>query len=60
MGPLMYAYSCQVYFPIEQDVGKEATRLRAISDLFSNIIEEPCFDQLRYEYHSLESCLDEP
>ncbi|AQL06823.1 Nardilysin-like [Zea mays] len=37
----------EVYFPIEQDVGKEATRLRAITDLFSNIIEEPCFDQLR-------------
>ncbi|CAD6203559.1 unnamed protein product [Miscanthus lutarioriparius] len=37
----------EVYFPIEQDVGKEATKLRAITDLFSNIIEEPCFDQLR-------------
>lgn len=37
----------EVYFPIKQDVGKEATRLRAITDLFSNIIEEPCFDQLR-------------
>ncbi|XP_062215667.1 nardilysin-like isoform X2 [Phragmites australis] len=37
----------EVYFPIEQDVGKEATRLRAITDLFSSIIEEPCFDQLR-------------
>ncbi|KAL6902039.1 hypothetical protein ACP4OV_004915 [Aristida adscensionis] len=37
----------EVYFPIEQDLGKEATRLRAITDLFSSIIEEPCFDQLR-------------
>ncbi|KAK3147314.1 hypothetical protein QOZ80_3BG0280840 [Eleusine coracana subsp. coracana] len=37
----------EVYFPIQQDVGKEATRLRAITDLFSSIIEEPCFDQLR-------------
>ncbi|TVU47149.1 hypothetical protein EJB05_06736 [Eragrostis curvula] len=37
----------EVYFPIEQDIGKEATRLRAITDLFSSIIEEPCFDQLR-------------
>ncbi|KAJ1297238.1 hypothetical protein BS78_01G362300 [Paspalum vaginatum] len=37
----------EVYFPIEQDVGNEATRLRAITDLFSSIIEEPCFDQLR-------------
>ncbi|XP_062211184.1 nardilysin-like [Phragmites australis] len=37
----------EVYFPIEQDIGKDATRLRAIIDLFSSIIEEPCFDQLR-------------
>ncbi|URE23096.1 Peptidase M16 inactive domain, partial [Musa troglodytarum] len=37
----------ELYFQIEQDVGMEATRLRAITDLFSNIIEEPCFDQLR-------------
>ena len=49
---LMYAYCCQVYYPVEQDIGKEATRLRAITDLFSSIIEEPCFDQLRYEYHT--------
>uniref|UniRef100_A0ACD5XLA5 Uncharacterized protein n=1 Tax=Avena sativa TaxID=4498 RepID=A0ACD5XLA5_AVESA len=37
----------EVYFPVEQDIGKESTRLRAITDLFSNIIEEPCFNQLR-------------
>ncbi|CAL9778048.1 unnamed protein product [Musa acuminata subsp. burmannicoides] len=37
----------ELYFQIEQDVGMEATRLRATTDLFSNIIEEPCFDQLR-------------
>ncbi|KAL5217065.1 hypothetical protein ABZP36_017749 [Zizania latifolia] len=37
----------EVYFPVEQDIGKDATRLRAITDLFSSIIEEPCFDQLR-------------
>nr|CAB3500894.1 unnamed protein product [Digitaria exilis] len=37
----------EVYFPIEQDTGREATRLRAITDLFSSIIEEPYFDQLR-------------
>ncbi|WOL14776.1 nardilysin-like [Canna indica] len=37
----------ELYFQIEQDVGMESTRLRAITDLFSHIIEEPCFDQLR-------------
>jgi len=50
---LMDPYCCQVYYPVEQDIGKEATRLRAITDLFSSIIEEPCFDQLRYKYHTL-------
>ncbi|XP_020086086.1 nardilysin-like isoform X2 [Ananas comosus] len=37
----------ELYFQIEQDIGTEATRLRAITDLFGSIIEEPCFDQLR-------------
>ncbi|KAG9445281.1 hypothetical protein H6P81_016621 [Aristolochia fimbriata] len=37
----------ELYFQIEQDVGLEATRLRAIADLFDEIIEEPFFDQLR-------------
>lgn len=37
----------ELYFQIEQDNGTEATRLRAITDLFSNIFEEPCFNQLR-------------
>ncbi|KAK8921222.1 Zinc-metallopeptidase, peroxisomal [Platanthera zijinensis] len=37
----------ELYFQIEQDNGLKATRLRAVTDLFSNIVEEPCFDQLR-------------
>ncbi|XP_020276491.1 nardilysin-like isoform X4 [Asparagus officinalis] len=37
----------ELYFQIEQDKGRETTRLRAITDLFSNIVEEPCFNQLR-------------
>nr|XP_010921137.1 nardilysin-like isoform X2 [Elaeis guineensis] len=37
----------ELYFQIEQDVGMEANKLRAITDLFSDIVEEPCFDQLR-------------
>jgi len=36
----------ELYFQIEQDTGIEATRLSAITDLFSNIVEEPCFNQL--------------
>ncbi|KAG0487975.1 hypothetical protein HPP92_006786 [Vanilla planifolia] len=37
----------ELYFQIEQDSGLNSNKLRAIVDLFSNIIEEPCFDQLR-------------
>ncbi|KAJ0979208.1 hypothetical protein J5N97_014682 [Dioscorea zingiberensis] len=37
----------ELYFQIEQDIGKEATRLRAITDLFGSIIDEPYFNQLR-------------
>ncbi|XP_068634694.1 nardilysin-like [Aristolochia californica] len=37
----------ELYFQIEPDVGLEATRLRAIADLFDEIIEEPYFNQLR-------------
>ncbi|KAH7677794.1 nardilysin protein [Dioscorea alata] len=37
----------ELYFQIEQDIGNEATRLRAITDLFSSIIDEPYFNQLR-------------
>ncbi|KAJ6798968.1 nardilysin-like isoform X2 [Iris pallida] len=37
----------ELYFQIEQDIGIEASRLRAITDLFSNIVQEPCFNQLR-------------
>ncbi|MCL7024740.1 hypothetical protein MKW94_013598 [Papaver nudicaule] len=37
----------ELYFQIEQDIGTEATKLRALADLFDDIIEEPLFDQLR-------------
>eukprot|EP01018_Ginkgo_biloba_P000447 Gb_03820 [translate_table: standard] len=37
----------EVYFQVEQDVGPESTRARAIADLFEDIVHEPCFNQLR-------------
>lgn len=40
----------QLYFQTEQDEGAQSTRLRAIADLFCNIAEEPCFNQLRSLY----------
>ncbi|KAF7816228.1 nardilysin-like [Senna tora] len=37
----------ELYFQIEQDVGMGSTKLKALIDLFDEIIEEPLFNQLR-------------
>ncbi|XP_019418987.1 PREDICTED: nardilysin-like [Lupinus angustifolius] len=37
----------ELYFQIEQDVGVESTKLKALIDLFDEIVEEPLFNQLR-------------
>lgn len=37
----------ELYFQIEQDVGMESIRLKALIDLFDEIVEEPYFNQLR-------------
>ncbi|XP_043723576.1 nardilysin-like isoform X2 [Telopea speciosissima] len=37
----------ELYFQIEQDIGVESTKLRALADLFDDIVEEPLFNQLR-------------
>ncbi|KAF8397033.1 hypothetical protein HHK36_018671 [Tetracentron sinense] len=37
----------ELYFQIEQDMGIESTKLRALAYLFYDIVEEPLFDQLR-------------
>ncbi|KAF6174379.1 hypothetical protein GIB67_027850 [Kingdonia uniflora] len=37
----------ELYFQIEQDIGTKATNLRALADLFDDIVEEPIFNQLR-------------
>ncbi|BFG33740.1 hypothetical protein CerSpe_200140 [Prunus speciosa] len=37
----------ELYFQIEQEVGIESTRLKALVDLFDEIVEEPLFNQLR-------------
>ncbi|PKU87606.1 Zinc-metallopeptidase, peroxisomal [Dendrobium catenatum] len=37
----------ELYFQIEQDKGSKATQLTAITDLFGNIVHEPCYNQLR-------------
>ncbi|XP_057484528.1 nardilysin-like [Actinidia eriantha] len=37
----------ELYFQIEPEVGPELTKLKALVDLFGEIIEEPLFNQLR-------------
>ncbi|PIA59677.1 hypothetical protein AQUCO_00400519v1 [Aquilegia coerulea] len=37
----------ELYFQIEVDTGLESTKLRALTDLFEEIVHEPFFDQLR-------------
>ncbi|KAK7301570.1 hypothetical protein RJT34_12437 [Clitoria ternatea] len=37
----------ELYFQIEQDIGVESIKLKALIDLFDEIIEEPFFNQLR-------------
>ncbi|KAF8397117.1 hypothetical protein HHK36_016024 [Tetracentron sinense] len=37
----------ELYFQIEQDMGIGSTKLRALADLFDDIVQEPLFNQLR-------------
>ncbi|KAK8509942.1 hypothetical protein V6N13_118488 [Hibiscus sabdariffa] len=37
----------ELYFQIEPEVGEEAVKLKALIDLFDEIVEEPLFNQLR-------------
>jgi hypothetical protein len=37
----------QLYFQIEEDLGLGSTKLKALIDLFDEIVEEPLFNQLR-------------
>lgn len=39
----------QLYFQIDQDFGLESIKLKALIDLFDEIIEEPFFNQLRLQ-----------
>ncbi|GFZ19968.1 insulinase (Peptidase family M16) family protein [Actinidia rufa] len=43
----------ELYFQIEPEVGPELTKLKALVDLFDEIVEEPLFNQLRYHYTEL-------
>eukprot|EP00250_Pteridium_aquilinum_P001882 c12089_g1_i1 orf=386-3718(-) len=45
--PMEENSAVEMYFQIDQDVGEESVRARAIYDLFESIIYEPCFNELR-------------
>ena len=36
-----------MYFQLEKDLGQESLRIRSLMDLFEQMIQEPCFNQLR-------------
>lgn len=36
-----------MYFQVEKDLGKDSLRIRGLMDLFEQMIQEPCFNQLR-------------
>lgn len=37
----------QLYFQIEPEVGLDSIKLKALADLFDEIVQEPLFNQLR-------------
>lgn len=37
----------QLYFQIGPEFGKESIKMKALIDLFDEIVEEPAFNQLR-------------
>ena len=37
----------ELYFQIEQDLGLGSIKLKALIDLFEEIVDEPLFNQLR-------------
>lgn len=53
-----FGLALQLYFQIEPEAGVEAVKLKALIDLFDEIVEEPLFNQLRYfsEAESLKMC----
>lgn len=45
---LSFLFLFQLYFQIEPEEGTTLTKLKALTDLFDEIVEEPLFNQLRY------------
>lgn len=42
-----FGFGLQRYFQVEQDLGMDSIKLKALIDLFNEIVEEPMFNQLR-------------
>lgn len=47
--PALIFLFMQLYFQIEEDLGLGSTKLKALIDLFDEIVEEPLFNQLRWQ-----------
>ncbi|MCO5583223.1 hypothetical protein L7F22_037131 [Adiantum nelumboides] len=47
INPLEENSAVEMYFQIDQDVGKQSVRARAMYDLFESIVSEPFFNELR-------------
>lgn len=45
---LVFGFGVQLYYQIAPETGEEVIRLKALIDLFDEIVEEPVFNQLRY------------
>ena len=43
----LFCSPLQLYFQIEPEVGLDSIKLKALADLFDEIVEEPLFNQLR-------------
>lgn len=43
----LFGFALKLYFQIEPEVGVEAVKLKALIDLFDEIVEEPHYNQLR-------------
>lgn len=48
-----FLFCLQLYFQIEPEVGAGLFKLKALADLFDEIVDEPLFNQLRYKSSGL-------
>lgn len=52
----LFCSPLQLYFQIEPEVGLDSIKLKALADLFDEIVEEPLFNQLRLFFGGFSFC----